>query len=407
MAKPKQSPRLKKKTQEAPKRTKTVDKSTGARKKLIVIGLCSFGLLAILLMFSGEQTPQSFTEEDALVMQNAKVSVQEVALQSSYTKSRKVYGLVEPTTQANLGFELAGVVAELLVKEGDVVTKGQALAKLDILRLQAQKEEVAAALKRAKADATLAQISSERVAELVSAKLESSQRLDEANANLDAANALVNEVSARSERITVEVEKSTLRAPFDGQIVSQLLDEGTVVNSGDTLFSLLAQSQLEARIGLPTQTPLALKIGQSYSLAFNELEIESTLVSISQQRNRATRAIDAIFTIDEAGADSAFMMPGDIVSLSVDVTIQKSGTWVPTSALGNGVRGLWTLFVVSEVDSEQHIQPRSVQVEYVKGDRAYVSGAIKDGEKLVINGIQRLTPNQVVSNVVANTVVAK
>lgn len=375
-------------------------KNLSAKAKLTLLGVVCFILLCILLVFSGENTEQALSSDDALVIQNAKVSVNELVIQDAYEKSRKVYGLIEPTTQANLGFELAGVIAEVKVKEGDVVTKGQELARLDIQRLQAQKEEVSAALKRAKADARLATISAQRIEELVNAKLESSQSLDEAQANLDAANALVNEVSARDERISVEVEKSVLRAPFDGQVVSQLLDEGTVVTNGETLFSLLAQGQLEARIGLPTQTPLALNIGQEYRLVFNEQEVGSTLVSISKQRNRATRAIDAIFSIDQSAAENTFMMPGDIVSLSVDVTVPKTGAWIPTSALANGVRGLWTLFVVTDVNDEQQIQPRSVQVEYVKNDRAYVSGAIKEGELLVVEGIQRLTPNQVVKNVV-------
>jgi RND family efflux transporter MFP subunit len=374
-------------------------KSISPRKYLIILSLGSFLLLTILLLFSGEKTANAFSVEEAMVMQNASVEVQEVMLQEAYSKQRKVYGLVESATQATLGFELSGVINELYVKEGDSVTKGQALASLDLQRLLAQQQELDAVLTSAKADAKLAQLSTNRIAELVKSKLESSQRLDEAEANLDAANAAVNEVIARQESIAVEIEKSTLRAPFDGQIVSQILDPGTVVNNGQGVFSILSQQRLEARIGLPTNSPLALKIGENYPLAFNDQVMNSQLVSIAKQRNRATRAIDAVFAIAPSDFEKTYIMPGDIVSLSVDVDVQHIGAWVPAASLANGVRGLWTLFVVTEVDGKQVVQPRSVQVEYMEQDRAFVSGAIEQGDKLIVSGLQRFTPNQAVNNV--------
>jgi RND family efflux transporter MFP subunit len=378
--------------------------SRSGRQHLILLSVGSFSLLAILLLFSGEKTANAFSEAESMVMQNASVEVQEIMLQNAYSKQRKVYGLIESATQATIGFELSGVINELYVSEGDSVAKGQALAGLDLQRLLAQQQELEAALTRAQADANLAKLSTNRIAELVKSKLESSQRLDEAEANLDAANAAVNEVIARQERLAVEIEKSTLRAPFDGQVVSQMLDPGTVVSSGQGVFSILSQQRLEARIGLPTNSPLALKIGEVYPLNFNGQAMNSRLSSIAKQRNRATRTIDAVFAIESVDFEQTYIMPGDIVSLSVDVDVQHIGAWVPAAALANGVRGLWTLFILSEVDGKQIVQPRSVQVEYMEQDRAYVSGAIEQGDKLIVSGLQRFTPNQAVNNVSVKTV---
>ena len=388
---------------ESAKSAKNANSRSG-RQHLILLSVGSFSLLAILLLFSGEKTANAFSEAESMVMQNASVEVQEIMLQNAYSKQRKVYGLIESATQATIGFELSGVINELYVKEGDSVAKGQALAGLDLQRLLAQQQELEAALTRAQADANLAKLSTNRIAELVKSKLESSQRLDEAEANLDAANAAVNEVIARQERLAVEIEKSTLKAPFDGKVVSQILDPGTVVSSGQGVFSILSQQRLEARIGLPTNSPLALKVGEVYPLNFNSQVLNSRLSSIAKQRNRATRAIDAVFAIESVDFEQTYIMPGDIVSLSVDVDVQHTGAWVPAAALANGVRGLWTLFIVSEVDGKQIVQPRSVQVEYMEQDRAFVSGAIEQGDKLIVSGLQRFTPNQAVNNVSVKTV---
>ncbi len=374
--------------------------------KLSLLFLCasSFVLLIVLVLFSGDKTVSAFNDEQAMAVENAKVNVQTVFIQPSYSKQRKVYGLVEAEQKADLGFELSGLIAQTQVAEGQRVSKGQILATLDTERLLAQKKELDAAFLRAKADAKLAGLTANRTIELVKKRLEPEQRLDEANANLEAANALVNEMKARQGSLAVELEKSQLRAPFSGQVVQQYLDAGTVVNAGQPLFSLLGEANLEARVGLPARSPLALNLGDKYSLSYKNTIVPSVLISLSKQRNRATRAVDAIFTIDADAAERLYLMPGDVISLSVDVEINKQGAWVPASALSNGVRGLWTLFIVDKSTGEQIIQARSVTVEYMEEQRAFVSGAISQGDLVVVSGLHRLAPNQTVQNVqVINT----
>ncbi|MFT5277386.1 MAG: RND family efflux transporter MFP subunit [Glaciecola sp.] len=374
--------------------------------KLSLLFLCasSFVLLIVLVLFSGDKTVSAFNDEQAMAVENAKVNVQAVFIQPSYSKQRKVYGLVEAEQKADLGFELSGLIAQTQIAEGQRVTKGQILATLDTERLLAQKKELDAALLRAKADAKLAGLTANRTIELVKKRLEPEQRLDEANAKLEAASALVNEMQARQGSLAVELEKSQLRAPFSGQVVQQYLDAGTVVNAGQPLFSLLGEANLEARVGLPARSPLALNLGDKYSLSYKNTIVPSVLISLSKQRNRATRAVDALFTIDADAAERLYLMPGDVISLSVDVEINKQGAWVPASALSNGVRGLWTLFIIDKSTGEQIIQARSVTVEYMEEQRAFVSGAISQGDLVVVSGLHRLAPNQTVQNVqVINT----
>jgi RND family efflux transporter MFP subunit len=369
--------------------------------KLALLALCigSFLLLIVLILFSGDKTAIAFADKQSMVIENARVNVQVLSIQPAYTKQRKVYGLIESAQQANIAFELSGVIEQTRAVEGERVKKGQILATLGKQRLFAQKKELDAVLLRAEADARLASLSAKRTVELVKKRLEPEQRLDEAKAALDAANALVNEVRAKHESLDVELQKSSLIAPFDGQLVQQLLDSGTVVSSGQPVFSLIAELNLEARIGLPTQSPLALNVGAPYELIYEDETLPSILISIAKQRNRATRAVDAVFEIDSQAAQKSYLMPGDLVSLSVDVQIQKQGAWIPISALSNGVRGLWTLFVIDKSSGSQIIQARSVYVEYLEQDRAFVSGAIVQGELLVVSGLHRLTPNQLVQNI--------
>lgn len=368
-----------------------------ARLQLLIMSGVSMFLLTILMLFSGEQSVNALSNAQTLVLQNAKVEVVAVDIQNTYQKQQKVYGLVESASQIDIGFELSGSISALNVLEGAYVKQGEILASLDLKRLQAQKAQLNASLNRAKADAEISQLSVNRVSELVKAKLDSTQNLDQAMARLKAANAVVKEVEASLKALDVEINKSQLVAPFDGQILKQLKDLGTVVNAGQAVFTLVANTRLEARFGLPTETAFGIKEGQAFLINAGQMPINGRVQSISQQRNRAMRTVDAVFSLDTR--DNPYLMTGDIVSITVSSEVQKKGAWVPVSSLANGVRGLWTLYVAEKDQDAFVVKTRTVAVEYLEDERAFVTGAIKSGDRVIVNGLQRLTPNQLIANV--------
>jgi RND family efflux transporter MFP subunit len=379
------------------KEPQTAKSHRTARVQLLAMSGVSMFLLTVLMLFSGEQSVNAFSNAQTMVLQNANVEVHSIQIQSAYQKQQKVYGLVESASQVDVGFELSGSINELMVLEGAFVKQGQVLASLDLKRLNAQKAQLNASLNRAKADAEISQLSVNRVKELVKVKLDSTQNLDQANARLKAANAVVKEVEASLQALDVEIQKSKLVAPFDGQVLRQLQDLGAVVNAGQAVFTLVANTQLEARFGLPTHTAFGIKVGQLFTIDANEMPINGRVQSIAQQRNRAMRTIDAVFSLETD--NKPYLMTGDIVSISVSNQVEKKGAWVPVSSLANGVRGLWTLYVAEQAQGGYIVKSRTVAVEYLEDDRAYITGAINQGDRVIVNGLQRLTPNQIIANI--------
>ena len=366
---------------------------------LIIISAVCFILLIILMMMSGNQHALALDERKLLVTQNGKVQVANIQIQEQYSKPRTVYGQIESVQQSDIGFELGGALLSTDVVEGDTVKQGDVLATLDTARLLARKNELQSALSNAQANATLAKLSQRRVAELVRNKLEPQQRLDEAQAQLDVANAQTSEASARLSSIDVDISKAQLQAPFDGQIVTQYVDAGTILSAGQAVFSILAKTTLEARFGLPEDTAFGLVADNTYLLSVQGEQFPAKAKSVAKQRNLATRTIDAIFSVDIddlSAKQRQLMVSGDLVSLSVDITQPKTGAWVPISSLASAVRGMWTLYVVS---SSNEIETRLVSIEFADESRAFVSGAISSGDRFVIAGIHRLTPGQKVNEV--------
>lgn len=362
---------------------------TNGKSKLTFFSLvfsCFAGLVA-LLFISGMGRAQDQTIEVVSI----SVEASELQWSSSFDKIQRVVGRVESAQQAFAGFELNGVIADVFVDDGYTVVKGQPLATLDTQVLASELRQAQASLDRAKAQATLAKSSLTRVQDLVAKRLESQQRLDESQQSLDVAKASVKEAQARLNTIQVNIDKSTLRAPFDAQVIARRLDVGTVVGVGQTVFELMATGDTDVRMPMPADLIKHVNVGQQYVLKANGQQFPAQLVSIGQQRRLATRTIDAVFELQATGDTS--VLPGDLLTLDVKVTVNESGAWVPISALSHGVRGLWNVYSVDNNDTSE-VTPRAVEVLYSDGQFAFIRGAISSDMLVVVSGTHRLAPGQ-------------
>lgn len=358
--------------------------------------LAIFGIALVILLFAAGFSKVDAQDREASA---ARVDVKPVTLQNGFHMPVSVFGLIESPRQAKVGFEREGLVADVLVEEGDSVSEGQQLASLDTQRIEAQRAELNASLARAKAESSLASLTVERIQSLVASKVESAQRLDEAKARVEAASAQVNEVKAALASLQVESEKSVIVAPFTGVVDARMIDAGTVVSAGTPILSLTSQSALQARFALPSDIASAAEPGKHVQLTVNGQSLTGQVSHRLALRQQATRTIDILVTLPQ---DSG-VMPGDMASMQTGKEREERGAWVPVTALSNGTRGLWRLFVVKTADSgEPVLEGRTVEVIYTDGERAFVRGAISEGDQFVVSGTHRLSPGQTVSVITAS-----
>lgn len=365
--------------------------SADQKSKYTLLGLvlaCFTGLVLLLLM-SGADRAQS--ESNQVV----SVGVEAAQLQwmGSFDKIQRVVGRVESAQRANTGFELGGIIAKVLVDDGDTVTAGQVIAELDTQLLESELMQAQAAVERAQAQTTLAQSSLLRIQDLVAKRVESHQRLDEAQQSLDAANATVKETQARINTIQVNLSKSKLRAPFNAQVLTRHVDKGTVVAQGRAIYEVVATGDNDVRMPMPADLIEHVTLGEEYVLRSGKQDFRATLKAIGKQRRLATRTIDAVF---ELGVDTGDILPGDLMTLDVKISVPESGAWVPLAALSHGVRGLWNVYSV-DADSVSHVTPRAVEVLYSDGQFAFIRGAINAEMLVVVSGTHRLAPGQEVA----------
>ncbi|MHC6648544.1 efflux RND transporter periplasmic adaptor subunit [Alteromonas sp. HB246098] len=358
-------------------------------KFTLLISIAVFtAALVVLLMTAGlgnaTQTPEARLP--------VAVSTGTVTIQSGFETPINVFGLVESPKATSLSFDVAGQVTRMLVEEGDVVSQGDILAHQDLQRLNARKRELQAALERASADLALAKVNSDRTISLVERKLESAQRLDEAKANLNVAKAQVSEMQAALESLNVEIAKTTLVSPFDGVVNRRFFDEGSVVSAGSPVFGITSIDNYQARFAVPADVVEQFDVNEPVLVRVGDIDVAGTVSQRLPVRNVQTRTVDILVTLNS----NEQVRPGDMAILSAFRSHSETGAWLPVNALSNGLRGLWRVFVLSS-ESNATIEARVVEVVYTDGNKAFVRGALKNGDVYVKEGTHKLAPGQMVA----------
>jgi len=338
--------------------------------------------------------PEEAPRESPPLKQVATIAVSE---SSGYDQLSSYTGRVEALLDSALGFEVGGLLSAVSADEGQRVTSGELLARLDTARLQARRAEAAAALDSVRADRKLAESTLARTQDAFSYKGVSQQQLDEARQRVTSLQASERVAGARLDSIDVDLAKAELRAPFDGIVTGRFADPGVVLNPGQPVMQLQSDRPPEVRIGVAPDIAAELAAGDSYALLINRRKWPAKLKTVIPRRDASTRTVDALFELTEA---TVSVRPGDLARLDTTTRIDTPGFWVPLTALLEGPRGLWQVLVAeaqAPADGvDYQLVTRTLEILYADGNRAYVRGTLAAGDLLVSDGLDRVVQGQAV-----------
>jgi len=310
----------------------------------------------------------------------------------AYTVTRRYTGSVQARRRSLVGFELGGQLGWLLFDDGDRVHRGQALARIDTERLEARRRELSAAAAQAEAQARLARGRFDRVSRAFEEGAASIEELDVRKDELAVAEAAAQQAREAVRAIEVDISKATLHAPFDAVVRRRLRDEGDVVAAGVPIFELLEDAQPEARVGLPARAAASIDPGQVVDVFIGETRISGALVATLPVTERGTRTVEAVIELDTSFRS---IRDGDLASVELERAIDTPGFWLDLGALTSSARGLWSCMIAAEEGSDGSrlfAASRQLEVLYTHGDRAFVTGTLEDGDRVIASGLHRLVP---------------
>ncbi len=338
-----------------------------------------------------EQPPMGPTQVGYVVVRE-----QPVTLTTELPGRTAAYETSEVRPQVN------GLIQARLFEEGDQVRAGQPLYRIDSAPYAAQVASARASLARARASIASSAALVRRYGELV--KINAIARQDYENAVTTAQQAQADVAAQQATLRTAEIDlrRTTITAPISGRIGRSVATTGALVSSAQTtalatiqrldpIFVDVAQSSTDllrlrqqvmagqlARGG-DARVRLKLEDGSVFP-------VEGTLkfADVTVDSSTGTQTIRAIF----ANRDK-LLLPGMYVRAELVEGVQSRAMLVPQRAVSRDERGNATVMVVGRGDK---VEPRTLKTSRTLGDSWLVTGGVKPGDRVIVEGGMMLRP---------------
>ncbi|MGV2988170.1 efflux RND transporter periplasmic adaptor subunit [Vibrio sp. E150_011] len=318
------------------------------------------------------------------------VQTQPVIEHDSYSVAREYVGTIHSTQRANLGFELSGKVSDIRVDVGQTVTKGQELVTLDTKLLASELKELQAQLDEVKAQQKLTQANLKRQFALKKKGFSSDSEIDTLISQKEALAANLLRIQSAVETNRLKLQKSTIRAPYDGIISKRFVSLGDVVAVGSSTFSLLSTSGKEAIIGVNSQDLDDIQAQHDYVIRVRNQEYTAHLISKASNIDASSRSIGLRFLLEDNNA----VLDGELAYLTFEKHYPEKGFWLPTTALIDGIRGTWNIYSLNSVEGENRVERQVISVLFANNKSVYVKGELNNGDHVVTTGLHKVVPGQ-------------
>lgn len=225
-------------------------------------------------------------------------------------------GITRPSLQVTLHPNVAGMVREILVKEGDSVRLGQTLVQMDdrVASANLNAAEVAAAqsgpVELARAELAAAEQTLRRLESVTDLRAVAAQEFELARSAVEKARANLNTAEGNLrlafEKVTIERERINqlnLSAPFDGVVHRIKANVGERLQEDQPVLEVVNVDTLKVELHISSNQSQKLEIGKTYTLGtdFRGIQsIDAKLTSIAPIVDPSTDTLRCIFEIDNS-----------------------------------------------------------------------------------------------------------
>jgi membrane fusion protein (multidrug efflux system) len=336
--------------------------------------------LIIILLISGvlNSCHSGITNKQTVDRQAVNLKVEAVVINPSVLdQTISISGTLKPFEETVLMPEVPGRVVEINLVEGGFTKKGTLLVKLFDGDLQAQ-------LKKSQAQLLLEQQTENRQSELM--KVNGISQLD-----LDQTILQINSIKADIEVLKVQINKTEVRAPFDGTIGLRNISIGAQVTPATALATIRDISHLKLDFSVPGKYSNMIKPGYKvqFSLQGNDKKYDATVMATEQGIESDTRNLTLRAIVQ---SDVSSLTPGEFADVELRLSENQSALMVPTEA------------VIPQARTKQLILAKKGRASFVtvttgirNASSIQITSGIKPGDTVVTTGILFLKPNSVIS----------
>jgi len=320
------------------------------------------------------------------------------------TETGDFVGRVTAIDKVDIVARVPGFIEERLFAEGQKVKTGDLLFRLEQATYKAAVDQQRANLARAKATAVNTTLQLQRGQELVRNQNIPQSTLDQRAADDAAAQAEVMQAQALLEQAQINLGYTEIRSPIDGRIGLAVYTVGNLVSpSSGTLATIVSQDPIYVIFQASERDVL------DYSRKIAESPDKSPHATVHIRLPNGTMyphpgvtvfldvqvdpTTDTVAVRARLPNPDGVLIPGGIVGVTVERGVPRSALTVPQSAVQLDQAGRYVLLV----DAAKKVELRRVTTGAEQGRDIVVTDGLKEGELVIVEGIQKVRPGQVVT----------
>jgi RND family efflux transporter MFP subunit len=312
------------------------------------------------------------------------VRIAEVLLETT-NETYSVIGRVTALQSGPVAARVNGAVETMNVNVGDRVKKGTVVATLAKRRLLAEFQRIAAQVVRHQASVKNAERELKRMGKLSRSAAFSRARFEDQEGQVAERKAQLAEFTAALQKLKIDIHNASIKAPYDAVVIEKHVEVGGYVNVGAKVVTLQNDKNVEVEVEVPSFRVVGLKVGTSASvMADNGKKYAAKVRSIIPSENARTRTRPIRLTT-EFGDDAVLMADNQSVTVELPLTNGNKILTVHKDAVIRRANG-YIVFVVKGGNAIM----RSVRIGRGVGIKFHVLKGLKAGDKVVINGNERL-----------------
>ena len=369
-------------------------------KQVFVLGLC----VAAGWFLKTKLTPQTMMAPSGAAA-DPFVLVEEARLKD-VTPAQKFIGHVEAINEVNIQPQVTGYVEKVLFDEGTLVKKGDILFVIEQQKYIATVDLRKAELDKAKASFTQLEKEYKRQKSLNQQKFASESKLDEAYSNMLQAQAAVKQAEANYELAKIDLEHTEIRSPINGYIGKAMVTVGNYVStSSDTLANIVQVDPV--RVVFSATDKDMINFRQTYSQQGGETYSKIILPNgktlkkqvLSRFSDNSINTGTATISIySEFENSDRMLIPGGYVDILIGSGAEKNAVVISQAALAQDEHGNYVMIV----NNDNIVEQRRISLGDVVENQQIVTSGLSAGEKVIIQGLQKVSDGKKVRFGVVN-----
>jgi membrane fusion protein (multidrug efflux system) len=304
--------------------------------------------------------------------------------------------------------QVSGIIRNRNFKEGSEVKEGDVLYQIDPASYQAAYDSAVAALQKAEGAVPNAQAKLDRYTGLSAQSAVSQQNFDDAKSTLVQAQADVASAKAALETARINLDYTKIRAPISGRVDASTVTVGALVTAEQTTALTTIRQLDPINVDVTQSSTNLLKFRRavadgSLKTSGDNVSVRLTLEDGTQYKETGKLEFAEAAVAETVGTLNVravfpnadrILLPGMYVRATIQEGVAEDSFLVPQRAVTRNTKGEP---IAMFVNADGKVQQRVLNIQRSIGNSWLVSGGVQEGDRVVVEGVQRIRDGQEVN----------